>query len=354
MNKPPQFYTQQLQQHNDALEAIKSQLNRSSLLRLFVFLVLAFGIYLALGHARIIVAIVILGVALFLFLVTRHGKLQYKRDLIKRLIAINEIELKVLQRDFHELPSGETFKNPNHYFSQDIDLFGKGSFYQYLNRTALESGAVALADTLTANDIQDIEERQQAIQELTQLPEWRQQFSAMAALVRTKVSSDSVITWLKNYKAFIPKNIKRGAQLFSLISIALITVYIVGLISGWLLFGWFSLGLAITGRFLKRINTLAAHISQIQSTFEQYYKLLAHIEQQEMTSPLLKEKWSLIDNETQKASVVLKQFSRKLDALDQRNNMLIGVLTNGFLLRDLYIVCHIESWIVLHQAAVED
>jgi len=134
MKNSSQFYNEQLRIHKEALEVVKNQLNRSSLLRLFIFLALASGIYLALGHARIIVAIVVLGIALFLFLVTRHGRLQYKRDLIKKLMAINEIELKVLQRDFHELPSGEKFKKPNHFYSQDIDLpSGDNSFRQWRN-----------------------------------------------------------------------------------------------------------------------------------------------------------------------------------------------------------------------------
>jgi len=354
MNNPSQFYNEQLQIHKKSLEAIKRQLNTSSLLRLLVFLILAFGIYLAFGQPQLIVAISILGVAIFLFLVTRHGKLQYKRDLIKKCIAINEIELKVLTRDFHELPSGEKFKNPNHFYSQDIDLFGKGSFYQYLNRTALESGSHYLADLLTGNDIKEIDKKQEAIKELAQEATWRQQFAAMAQLVQTKASSASVIQWLKNYQSFIPKGTKIGAQGFSIISIILIALYIGGIISGWMLFGWFSIGLAITGRFLKRINTLSTHISQIQSTFEQFYKLLDHIENHDRSSHILVEKRALIYNETQKASLVLKQFSRKLDALDQRNNMLIGVLTNGFLLRDLYIVHHIEAWITQHKSSVEN
>jgi len=354
MKNSSQFYNEQLRIHKEALEVVKNQLNRSSLLRLFIFLALASGIYLALGHARIIVAIVVLGIALFLFLVTRHGRLQYKRDLIKKLMAINEIELKVLQRDFHELPSGEKFKKPNHFYSQDIDLFGKGSFYQYLNRTALESGAAYLAGLLTENDVNNIDRKQEAVKELSLGTVWRQQFSAMAQLVQTKVSAASVVQWLKSYQSFIPKGTKKGALGFSVISIILITLYIIGIISGWILFGWFLLGLTITGRFLKRINTLSSHISQIQSTFEQFYKLLDHIENHDSTSSLLTEKRTLISNETQKASVILKQFSRKLDALDQRNNMLIGVLTNGFLLRDLYIVYHIEAWIKQHHGSVEN
>ena len=354
MHKPAQFYTHQQALHQEVLTQVKSQLNTSSLLRLLIFIALCIGVYLSWSQTYITAALVILGIVSFLLLVSRHNKLKYKRDLTQKSIDRCTTELKVLQRDFLDLPSGENFKNPDHYYSHDIDLFGRGSFYQYLNRTSLESGANLLAQLLQANAIDNIPKKQEAIKELAALAEWRLRFGAIAQLVKTEIASPSVNKWLKNYIPFIPKGIRVGAYAFSVGSLLMITLYFTGVISGWLLFGWFSLGLAITGRFLKKINTLSAHATQIQNTFTQFYKLLDHIEQQPMECTLLKEKRALIISEKQQASQTLKQFSKLLDAFDQRQNMLIGVLTNGFLLRDLYIVHHIESWIATHQKSVKN
>ncbi len=103
---------------------------------------------------------------------------------------------------------------------------------------------------------------------------------------------------------------------------------------------------------LKKVNTLSTHTAQIQSTFQQYYKLLSKIETQEFSSQLLSEKKKLINQKTKSASSILRQFSKRLDALDQRNNMLIGVLSNGFMLRDLKQSLLIEQWIAKYQAEV--
>ena len=259
MNKPSQFYTQQRDQYKAALQHIKSQLNISSLIRLFVFLVLCLGVYLSWGNTLLILGIITVGIICFLLLVSRHSKLQYQRDLHQALIDLCKTELQVLTRDFHELPSGENFRNPNHYYSHDIDLFGRGSFYQYLNRTALASGSAKLASLLQANDIQDVVNKQQAIQELSGLGSWRLHFAAMARLVKTEVSATSVQQWLANYIAFAPKNIQWVSRLFSIGSLLMITLYFTDIIAGWILFGWFSLGLAITGKYLKKINTLSTH-----------------------------------------------------------------------------------------------
>ena len=209
---------------------------------------------------------------------------------LKALKTINEVEIQVLNRNFNNLAEGNEFKNPTNYFSQDIDLFGRGSFYQYLNRTALESGSQKLAHILTENAIRGIPEKQEAIKELGNLPVWRQEFSAMASLVQTEVKASTVVAWLKEYRPFSPKGIKNITRIFSLLSIGFSVLYYFGLIPGYWIFVIFLVGLLVTGRYAKKINTLATHTGKIQSTFEQYYKLLASIENKEMSSDLLSRK----------------------------------------------------------------
>ena len=101
----------------------------SSMIRLVVFLIGVVAVYFLWGNTRVILTIVVVEIALFLFLVSRHSRLKYKRDFLQEMIAINKTELQVLDREFYDLPDGDTFKNPMHEFSQDIDLFGRGSFF---------------------------------------------------------------------------------------------------------------------------------------------------------------------------------------------------------------------------------
>jgi len=137
------------------------------MLRLSVFLFAILGIYFLHTDTKFVLAIGLLTIILFLYLVSRHTDLQYKRDKFKALIKINEAEIVILNRKFYDQPSGEKYKDASHYFSQDIDLFGKGSFYQYLNRTALPEGSDALADFLKENTIEGIPEKQLGIAELS-------------------------------------------------------------------------------------------------------------------------------------------------------------------------------------------
>mgnify|MGYP003709394121 CR=1 FL=1 len=350
---PGVFYESQIAEHTKGLDRLKKQLALSSGFRVLLFLLLCAGIYSVFGNLKWVALLLVFGVIGFGLLVVRHQKLQYQRDLKKALIALNKTETRVLDRVFFHLPDGANYKNTFHEFSQDIDLFGRGSFYQYINRTALASGADFLAQILTENKIDQIPEKQDAIQELAQMPKWRQHFTAVASLVSTEVSASHVVQWLATYQPFAPSWIYKISLGFTIGSVSLIGAYFTEFVSGYALLGWFLLGLAISGRYLRKINTLSRHTAQIQSTFEQFHKLILEIEQQTFTSEILSARRAQLITSSKSASSTLKQFSKYLDALDQRNNMLVGVLANGFMLRDILISRRIERWIQAHKNEVE-
>ena len=352
MNKPSDFYKQQIEIHSKALEKLKTKLAFSSTIRLLVFLLACFGVYYFFGNAKVVIAIIVFAIAAFIYLVSKHSGLQYRRDVKKALIAQNETELEVLLRAFHHLPSGEKYKDPLHFYSQDIDLFGRGSIFQYLNRTALESGSDFLAKLFTENNINGIPEKQKAIKESAGKPEWRQQFSAIASLVKTEVPATEVTDWLKNYNTFVPKWVKPVSIVFTIISVALLVLNYLDFLSGYVTAGWFILGLAISGFFQKKVNNLSSHSSKMQSTFEQYYKLILEIENEDFASQILSEKRNSIMQSEIKTSALLKQFSRYLDVLGQGDIMIFGTIINGFTLRNLRQCYNIEEWITAHKKSV--
>ena len=87
------FYQSRVDDFNERLSHIKGRLFVSSMLRLVVFIGTVVAIYLFFGNTRAVLAIVIIGTALFLFLVSRHTDMQYERDKFKALVKINQIEI---------------------------------------------------------------------------------------------------------------------------------------------------------------------------------------------------------------------------------------------------------------------
>ena len=346
---PAVFYNAQIQKLNAELDEVRSRLRVSSVLRLATFFFILGVFYGALSYASWILWGLFLVLPLFIFLVLRHGRLRQEKKMLLAQHDWNTNELRVLKRDYAHLPTGIEFEDSEHPFSKDIDLFGRGSFFQYINRTALNNGTTVLAKLLCANETTAIAEKQEGIQELSQHPEWMQQFEASASLVRTELPTDEVVAWLQAYRSFVPKKIRVASYILGLISLSAWIGYGTGLLSGYVVFGIFLLGLGITGRYLKQIGKLSAHTAKIQSTFRQYARLLALLEQREFSSSLLKEQQSKVRQENQLSSSIVRRFSKLLDALDQRNNIVVGLFTNGFLLRDLFVSKAIEDWILKHK-----
>ncbi len=354
MQKPIEFYKSEKQNFEKELSSLKKKLTTYSTLRLLLFLGVAAGVYFFFGNSKLILIVLLIGIPLFLYLVSKHSDLKEKRDLLKKLIQINKTEISVLSGDFFSLEEGEEFIDPSHFYSYDIDLFGRGSFFQYCNRTVTREGKKGLANILTKNEITNIDKKQEGIKELSQKPKWRQYFSALASLVKVQHSAKEIIHWIHQYKAVFPKFTSYLPIVFSVISIVFILLVSFELASGQLLIIWFFIGLGVSGVFLKRINALYTDSSKAKDTFKQYHKLLNEIENCNFSSDILIEKQRSIQTESQKASIIFAKFSKILDALDQRNNLLIAVLGNAFFLRDLQQANKIEKWIERYADKVEN
>ena len=296
----------------------------------------------------------VIGFFLFLFLVSRHTNLQHKRNLINKLIQINTTEINVLHGDYLDLDDGAEFIDPTHYYSYDIDLFGRGSFFQYINRTSIKEGRRKLYYTLTENAITTIEQKQEAIKELAAKPAWRQQFSAISSLVKVQHSSKAIVAWIHDYKPVIPNILSILTTVFSIISLVLIGLVSFEILSFNILLIWFFIGLGVSGIFFKRVNIIYQNADKAKDTFKQYHKLLNEIESTTFSSQILEEKQVAIKTVTKKASAIFASFSKILDALDQRNNLFIAVLGNAFFLRDTKQAYNVEKWIKTYAHKVEN
>lgn len=353
MQQPLEFYKKQKASFELEIVQLKRKLTISSTTRLLTFLGTIFCVYLFFGNTLFMILSVVIGIALFVFLIFKHQKLQYKFNFTKALIQINETELKVLKRDYLELDDGSEFIDPKHPYSYDIDLFGRGSFFQYCNRTVTVEGKNKLFLELTSNSIDAIKEKQEGIKELSEQPIWRQHFSAIASLVKVQHSAKNIVEWIHNYNVTFPKFLGYLPKLVSLISVVLILLVSFQILPEVLLLFWLFIGLGISGFYLKQVNELYTNACNAKDTFKQYHKLLNEIETTTFSSEILKRKQQEIKTESLKASLIFKKYSKLLDALDQRNNVIIGVFGNGLFLRDIQIATKIEQWIETYKSNVE-
>lgn len=354
MNSRITFYKERIAEYSIQRNALSKKLRMISLFRLLIFCVAIAVVYFFWGSNMLVGATIVFSIVLFLLMLSKYTDIKEQRNLLISLIALNEREVKIGTGNFKDEPDGDAYKDATHFYSLDIDLFGRGSFFQYINRTGLGVGADELAKLLTANEIEGITTKQSAVKELADKIDFRQWYTSRAALIKTETSHTSIINWLDSYKSFTKPFFAIAAYAFSVISVIISILVFLELVSSTWLGAVLSVGLLITGRFLKKVNDLAAYSTKAKDTFKEYTYLLKAIEGETFESELLQNKQQQIANGTEKASVIFKRFSSYLDALDSRNNIFGAIAGNGFLLMDLRNSYRIEKWISANSNIVKD
>ncbi|TPV34796.1 DNA mismatch repair protein MutS [Paucihalobacter ruber] len=352
MRTPISTYRQLLKSHSASYQNIKRQINLLSAVRLVWFLAVVVSLYLTFNQTYVFSTIGVLGLIVFLWLLSKHSNLKHRKDYLSALITINQNEIEIANGNYHHQPNGLAFQEEQHAFSLDIDLFGRASFFQYINRTTTQDGQEFLANLLLSNNIEDIPKKQEGIKELSEMTYWRQDYSANAKIIESESHSDEILKWLSHHGSTFSKTHRTLAVIFSMASLAIFSLVIFKALSLIYLGYWLLFGLFVSGIFIKKVNVLSYQSSKAKQLFKSYAVLLGTIESTNFKSEWLLEHQKHIQNQNQKASGLVKQFSQLIDRLDNRNNLIWAIVANGFFLVDIWQSFLIEQWIVKHKANI--
>ncbi len=348
-----QTYRSRIEKFELIKKQLKSKLLQISLIRLSIFLVCAVGIYFFWSDTLAVVGLMLLFIVSFIFLIRIYASQKRALQKAKLVIKINKDEIKALQGDSKLFKNGEQYKDAKHAFAEDIDLFGDHSFFQFVNRSGLIHGEQLLANILKSNDCKNLDLKQEAVKDLSERLDFRQSFTAEAQMLEKQEDLNPVLKNLIQHKAFVPKFMYGLSLIFSVLSLGVIALYAMEIISEMQLLLWIFLGLGITGGFLKKINKLSQTTARAQELFRQYHKLISAIENEEFTSELLLEYKNKLSGNTIKVSRAIEAFSRYIDALEQRQNLMVGFVLNALSLWDIRQCYKIEKWLNNHQEDLE-
>ncbi len=339
------MYEQRVAELERRHQEASRNLRNLALFRLSAFLAAGFFVYLAIQGHWGFWGTTLLFLIGFAWLVARYEDRKYALGKLTVLIELNRTERRVLDHDYRHLDDGQQYRNPEHAFSEDLDLFGPGSFFQYLSRCGLASGADRLASWLTANDCKQIAEKQEAVKELAPDLDWRQDYYATGRLSGKGIRVTPALSWMEGYEPFTPSAARFLPTVFSLVSLGILALFVAGHVSGWVFAAICLTGLLITAAFARRVGKLASDASRVQDIFEPYSRLVAQTEGRQFTAGPLRELRQRLARDGRPVSAVLRTFSRRLSALDQRNNLLVAFLGNALLLWDLRQAHAVEAWI---------
>jgi hypothetical protein len=342
------YKSRTVEYYNDAVR-LRKKVTVISFLRLFVFIggiilsVVCFSLGPVYGAGMTIIS-----VTAFLFLVKLYNKRSDEADFSSKMSTVNLNEALGMAGDWSAFDAGNSWIDTSHDFSNDIDLFGRDSLFQYLNRTFTGYGRSVLAGWLAGpfGLSASTRERQEAVKELSGLLEWRQEFMAHGMGKQLEKSDmESLLVWLNNDE-FVISSPLRKALIFILpaITVSTLAALIAGLVSYQVFISFFLLNLMLTGAGLRKTNQIHNLLSKKFEFLYSFYRLLTHFEAQHFRSSVLSGIRSGLSGDNASAATRIRKLSGVIRSFDSRLNIFTGLLLNGLILWDFHCIRILEIW----------
>lgn len=345
---PENHYTERLSLTEGQLQQVKKQIFRISMLRLALFIAGIAGLYFFFNQTTLLIVCICLTFLPLFILVKIHNRFFIRKEWLETQARIIQEELQALSGDYSSFEDGKEYVNPEHPYSFDLDIFGRCSLFQSINRTCTFFGKVRLAEWLQnhLHEKTSIEKRQEMVREISEHTLFREQFR-VAGLVHHGQSSDGekIQAWSQSpaqylhagwVKAFI-----WGVPVIN--SLLLITS-----LAGWTSFSWlglsFGIFLVLSFGIIKRATYIQETYGKQLKSLNGYARLIALAKAENWKSAGMQELMERFNLNGQSPIQALQQLSKELDRLDLRNNQFLYVLLEGSIFFQLQEIVRIERW----------
>lgn len=344
-----EFYKKQVSQYGSDHRGCKGKLNFISNLRLLIVLATLFGIFYFHFYVSEIASwvVLIVGVVLFITFVKIHSKLNQRYKYLTALLDINQRNIDRIDGkwlDFAE--DGKEFMDKDHSYTWDLDIFGKGSLFQYINMCVTKKGKEKLGKALwePLGDIDKIYLIQEAVKETAEKLNWRQEVQGLATLLSQKNSiKDDHFSHRNSF--YLKTPVVFTVNILPIITIvSLVLAYGFGLIDknlGLALTAFQSLltlmGIRVRGNSLNQLALISDNLST-------YADILRVIEEENFSSPFLVNlQKQLMGNNKEKASTLIRNLGKISEKASNRRNLFFFPI-NIILLWDYRCIIEFERW----------
>lgn len=302
-----------------------------------------------------------------------------KIEHLSALLKVYQDEIKALEGDFSPFETGDSYQNPQHPYSFDLDVFGKSSLFNRICRTITSGGSEALARNLTRETpltMEDIKRRRDLQKELAgeefagkesakeelagEGENWRMEFLALGEKNRSqnadgrmvngkmkKIDSAAVVDAMQKVsKMEVP------AWFGSPVSFVIGWLMIIGVIGSVILsiFDTVSVDIAlwwVMAQYMvvffvckQTLDKIDSNGGKLRHQLIAYAQILQLINRRNFHSELGKE----MQNSLADALPSFAQLEKILKGYDRRGNFLGLFFTDAFMLSDFFLVRSFLKW----------
>ena len=287
---------------------------------------------------------------LFLVVMKWHQRLRYTQHHHSFLKEINLEETERLQGKITGFDSGDRYRDSQHLYTADLDIFGSHSLFQLVNRAVTSIGKDCLAEWLkNPAPAPEIVARQEAVAELAPQIEWRQKLQAKAMHYKQTAQNPYLFfDWLHAPDFYRDKIwLKPFIFILPVLTIgALVARWYLGpdVFPFYIAATFMFLQYLLNVRYRKVKEDYYEQSSGMYEVLQSYTALLAHIETHSFRTKKLSDLKQLLQFQHKTASAYLNDLSAIIQYLSAHLNVYMNLLLNSILMWDYFWMFRLESW----------
>src|SRR5262245_39647786 len=343
---PRSEYQRRLESRRDALSSEQQRSRKIWLWRRIVFAVILLMIILAFEKAVAwwLIALPVIG---FIALMAIHQRIQASVARFERAVKFYERGIARLEDNWSGGgEAGERFADKSHPYSEDLDLFGRGSLFELLSTARTRAGEERLASWLLAPaPIPEIRSRQQSVEELRPGLDLREDLALLGDEVNAGAHPEELVAWARREPVFTARQ-SQWLQLAALF----IGLFTAAAIVMWLGFGYrktamVALMVEVTFLYLYRaqIGRVVAEVERPGRELSLLSEILGRLEQERFAAPMLVRLRSELDTDGKAPSLQIARLSRLIQILDSLKNQFFAPIA-FVLLVPAQLALAIERW----------
>ena len=351
-------YKQRVDRAQQEIDKYERLINVYSLMRLVIFALLVLSIYLSvkfIGFTLLAVLFVALMLC-FAWLVSRQSFFIAQKNYFTALKTVNENEIASISEGTNIYDNGSVFEDEKHNYTADLDIFGKASLYQLVNRAATSPGKQLLAAWLSApSNKNTIIKRQESLKEFLLKNDWKLDFQAKLLFAR-KAGADQ----FNRLFAYLRSPLELSGENFLRFYIK-ITPYLLlsAIVAGYFypVFYLVAIGVALVnfsipvfkGSYMIKSGFIADKMGEALKNYVQVFEIIENTPWQSEACRDLAQQ--LKDKQTTRQ---IAELSRLINKLSYSLIMIIGFLLDAVFIWSLKQVMAIEKWKRNNQQNLED
>lgn len=310
---PRAAYENRLREVTEDVRELSQRDSRFVQFRTAIFLgALALGI-LCIGESEHISWFwMLIPVVLFLSLLPFHQKCLRKLATAKAICRFHASRIQRLDRHFGtEIADGSEFADELHPWTQDLDIFGRGSLFQMLNECRTLPGRRHLASWMTQIcEGETIRVRQARAQGLKQSLKLRESLACIPDSANWQTAELLLKNWVQDPSQPIPVWVLIWSSMIGLAAVPVISLVMLDMLSLKYLLMMIVLQTPAVIMTRRQIRHTAAQMDNVDSALCQFGNVIEVFEQHHVDEPAVRDLQNRFHSESETASRAIHRLSR--------------------------------------------